>query len=108
MRKAIFERMVRETTYFYPSQIERVVALCLRTGLNKSEIMRIALESFLRFNGLRDPEFRFLASDIEEELIAEYREDFLRPFVEMMGDNKRQERTNDERQESKESKGSKK
>jgi len=83
MRKAIFERMVRETTYFYPSQIERAVALCLRTGCNKSEVMRAALESFLRFHGLRDPGFKFLATDVEEELIAEYREDFMRPFVEM-------------------------
>jgi hypothetical protein len=41
--------------------------------------MRATLESFLRFNGLRDREFRFLASDIEEELIAEYREDFILP-----------------------------
>jgi len=100
--------MVRKTTYYYPSQIERVVALCLRRGLNKSEVMRIALESFLRFNGLRDPGFRFLASDIEEELLAEYREDFMRPFVEMMGEKnegqKSMERTKDERQERQESK----
>jgi len=89
MRKAIFERMVRETTYFYPSQIERTVAVCLRTGCNKSEVMRIALESFLRFHGLRDPEFRFLASDVEGELIAEYREDFMQPFVEMLGEGKK-------------------
>ena len=91
MRKAS-ERMIRETTYYYPSQIERTVELCLRTGLNKSEVMRIALEGFLRFNGLRDPEFRFLASDIEEELLAEYREDFLRPFVEMMGEGQTSEK----------------
>ena len=86
MKKPVFERMIRETTYYYPSQIDRVIGLCLRTGLNKSEVMRVALESFLRFNGLRDDEFRFLASDIEEEMVAEYREEFMRPFVEMMGE----------------------
>jgi len=48
-------------------------------------------ESFLRFNGLSDPEFKFLASDIEGEVPAEYREDFMRPFVEMMGESERQE-----------------
>jgi hypothetical protein len=99
MRKAIFERMVRETTYFYPSQIQRIVALCLRMGCNKSEVMRAALESFLRFNGLRDPEFRFLASDIEDELIAEYREDFMRPFVEMLGQRKGKKKGEKEKQD---------
>ena len=53
--------------------------------------MRIALESFLRFHGLRDPEFRFLASDLEDELVAEYREDFMRPFVEMTGEGKKKD-----------------
>jgi hypothetical protein len=101
MRKAIFERMVRETTYFYPSQIERTVALCLRTGCNKSEVMRAALESFLRFHGLRDPGFKFLASDIEEELIAEYREDFMQPFVEMLGEKEEKMGDKGEKDESK-------
>lgn len=32
-RKPVRYRMVRETTYYYPSQIERAETLCLQYGL---------------------------------------------------------------------------
>ena len=84
MRTPVNYRMLRETIYFYRDQILRSESLCHRTGLNKSELIRIALESFLRFHGLRNPEFRFLPDDVEEEKVAEYKADFMEPFVRMM------------------------
>ena len=84
MRIPVKYRMLRETIYFYQDQVLRLEALCCKTGLNKSELIRVALESFLRFNGLRNPEFRFLPEDVEEEKVAEYTKAFVEPFVRMM------------------------
>ena len=84
MRIPVNYRMLRETIHIYRDQILRLETLCHRTGLNKSELVRIALESFLRFHGLRNPEFRFLPEDVEEEKVAEYTKDFMEPFVRMM------------------------
>ena len=60
MAKPLAFRMIRETIYFYQSQILRLETLSLKTGMNKSEILRVALEAFLRFHVLKDPEFRVL------------------------------------------------
>jgi hypothetical protein len=84
MRTPVKYRMLRETIYFYVDQIIRLETLSHQTGLKKSELVRIALESFLRFNGLQNPEFRFLPDDVEEEKVAQYREEFMEPFVRMM------------------------
>lgn len=46
--------------------------------------MRFALEAYLRYFGLRDSELKFLTGDVEEEKAAEYRDEFMRPFVEAM------------------------
>ncbi len=76
--------MMRETIYFYQSQILRLETLSFRTGMNKSEILRVALEAFLRFHGLKDPEFRVLPNEMEEEKVPEYKEKFMEPFVEIL------------------------
>ena len=76
--------MMRETIYFYQSQILRLETLSLRTGMNKSEILRVALEAFLRFHDLKDPEFRVLPNEMEEEKVPEYKEKFMEPFVEIL------------------------
>ena len=52
--------------------------------MNKSEIMRLALEAYLRYHGLHDPELKYLTSDVVKEKAAEYRDEFMRPFVEAM------------------------
>jgi len=70
MRTPVKYRMLRETIYFCRDQILRLETLSYRSGLNKSELIRIALESFLRFHGLRNPEFCFLPGDVEEEKVA--------------------------------------
>jgi len=38
MTRPLALRMIRETIYFYQSQILRLEALSLKTGMNKSEI----------------------------------------------------------------------
>ena len=52
--------------------------------MNKSEILRVALEAFLRFHDLKDPEFRVLPNEMEEEKVPEYKEKFMEPFVEIL------------------------
>ena len=64
MKKPFGLRMIRETIYFYQSQILRLETLSLRTGRNKSQIIRWALEAFLRFHGLRDRELEVLPGEI--------------------------------------------
>ena len=83
-RKPVKYRMVRETIYFYPSQVERAETLCLKYGLSKSELMCLALEAYLRYFGLQDPELKYLTNDVVKEKAAEYRDEFMRPFVEAM------------------------
>jgi len=83
MTRPLALRMIRETIYFYQSQILRLETLSLRTGMNKSEILRVALEAFLRFHGLKDPEFRGLPNEMEEK-VPEYKEKFMEPFVEIL------------------------
>jgi len=84
MAKPLAFRMIRETIYFYQSQILRLETLSLKTGMNKSEILRVALEAFLRFHALKDPEFRVLPNEMEEEKVPEYKEGFMEPFVEIL------------------------
>ncbi len=84
MTRPLALRMMRETIYFYQSQILRLESLSLRTGMNKSEILRVALEAFLRFHDLKDPEFRVLPNEMEEEKVPEYKEKFMEPFVEIL------------------------
>ena len=83
MTRPLALRMIRETIYFYQSQILRLETLSLRTGMNKSEILRVALEAFLRFHGLKDQEFRVLPNEMEET-VPEYKEKFMEPFVEIL------------------------
>jgi len=84
MTRTLALRMIRETIYFYQSQILRLETLSLKTGMNKSEILRVALEAFLRFHGLKDQEFRVLPNEMEEEKVPEYKEKFMEPFVEIL------------------------
>jgi hypothetical protein len=72
--------MFRETIYFYGSQILRLETLSMRTGKNKSELMRYVLEAFLRHFGLEDPDFKMLPDDVEQEMVVEYEERMMRPF----------------------------
>ena len=83
MARPLALRMIRETIYFYLSQILRLETLSLRTGMNKSELLRVGLEAFLRFHGLKDPEFRVLPNEIEEK-VPEYKEQFMEPFTEIL------------------------
>jgi len=84
MTKPLAFRMIRETIYFYQSQILRLETLSLRTGMNKSEILRLALEAFLRFHDLKAPEFRVLPNEMEEKKVPEYKEKFMEPFTEIL------------------------
>jgi len=84
MTRPLALRMMRETIYFYQSQILRLESLSLRTGMNKSEILRVALEAFLRFHDLKDLEFRVLPNEMEEEKVPEYKEKFMQPFTEIL------------------------
>ena len=84
MTRPLALRMMRETIYFYQSQILRLETLSLRTGMNKSEILRVALEALLRFHDLKDLEFRVLPNEMEEEKVPEYKEKFMEPFVEIL------------------------
>jgi len=52
--------------------------------MNKSEILRCALEAFLRFYGLKDPEFRVLPNEMEEGKVPEYKERFMEPFTKIL------------------------
>ncbi len=84
MTRPLALRMMRETIYFYQSQILRWETLSLRTGMNKSEILRLALEAFLRFHGLKDLEFRVLPNEMEEEKVPKYKDKFMEPFTEIL------------------------
>ncbi len=84
MTRPLALRMIRETIYFYQSQILRLETLSLRSGMNKSEILRVALEAFLRFHGLKDQEFRVLPNEMEEKKVPEYKDKFMEPFVEIL------------------------
>jgi len=84
MTRPLALRMMRETIYFYQSQILRLEALSLKTGMNKSEILRVALEAFLRFHDLKDSEFRVLPNEMEEEKVPKYKEKFMEPFTEIL------------------------
>lgn len=53
MRIPVNYRMLIETFYFDRDQTLRLETLGHRTGLIESELVRIAVESFLRFHGLR-------------------------------------------------------
>ncbi len=77
-------RMFRETYHIYQSQVLRLEQLSHRTGLNKSELIRVSLEAFLRYHDLVDQEFRVLPGEIENEKAVEYGDVFMKPFVEMM------------------------
>jgi hypothetical protein len=76
--------MIRETIYLRQSQILRLESLCLRSAKTKSELVRYALESYLRYFGLRDPEVEVLPGEAEDEHIAQYRKEMIQPFEEIM------------------------
>ena len=92
MTRPLALRMIRETIYFYQSQILRLESLSLRTGMNKSELLRVGLEAFLRFHGLKDQEFRVLPNEMEET-VPEYKEKFMEPFVEILQEGMEEEGT---------------
>ena len=105
MIKPLAFRKLRETIYFYQSQILRLETLSLRTGRNKSELLRVGLEAFLRFHDLKDPEFRVLPNEMEEEEVPEYKEGFMEPFVEILQEGMGEMAEKEEMREGMEEKG---
>ena len=77
-------RMIRETIYFYQGQIERLDELCRVSGRKKSEIIRCALEAFLRYEGLTDPDFQIYAGESENTKVPVYKENLMEPFVKFL------------------------